>query len=84
MDHAARARGFSEAVLPALRHASMASARLEEVIWHRPVLPGQDLDMLEQAALLAKDAPAGSSEGQLSMSRRMDALLTTGALVEPN
>lgn len=84
MDHAARARGFSEAVLPALRHASMASARLEEVIWHRPVLPGQDLDMLEQAAVLAQDAPAGSSEGQLSMSRRMDALLTTGALIDPN
>ena len=84
MDHAARARGFSEAVLPALRHASMASARLEEVVWHRPVLPGQALDMLEQAALLAQESPGDGGEGQLSMSRRMDVLLTSGALVEPN
>ena len=81
MDHSARSRGFSEAVLPALRHASMASARLEEVVWHRPVLPGQALDMLEQAALLGRAAGADRDDGQLSMSRKMDALLTTGALV---
>lgn len=82
MDHAARARGFSEAVLPALRHATMASARLEEVVWHRPVLPGQPLDMLEQAALLAQSSHEGHPEAQLSMSRTMDVLLSTGALIE--
>ena len=83
MDHTARARGFSEAVLPALRHASMASARLEEVVWHRPMLPGQTLDMLEQVAVMGQTSHADHEENQLMMSRKMDALLTTGALVEP-
>ena len=83
MDHAARARGFSEAVLPALRHASMASARLEEVVWHRPMLPGQTLDMLEQVAVMGQTSHADHEANQLMMSRKMDALLTTGALVEP-
>lgn len=84
MDHEARSRGLSEAVLPALRHTDMASARLEEVVWHRPVLPGDPLDVLEQAARLAAEPPSDSAQGRVSMSRRMDALLTTGALVEPN
>lgn len=83
MDHEARARGFSEAVLPALRRTNVASARLEEMIWHRPVLPGQSLDVLEQASRLADEVPVDSAQGQLSMSRRMDLLLTSGALVEP-
>lgn len=84
MDHESRARGFSEAVLPALRHTHIASARLEEMVWHRPVLPGQPLDVLEQAARLAEEAPADGAQGRLVMSRRMDALLTSGALVELN
>lgn len=83
MDHEARARGFSEAVLPALRRTNVASARLEEMIWHRPVLPGQPLDVLEQASRLADEVHVDSAQGQLSMSRRMDLLLTSGALVEP-
>jgi len=83
MDHEARARGFSEAVLPALRRTNVASARLEEMIWHRPVLPGQSLDVLEQASRLTDEVPVDSAQGQLSMSRRMDLLLTSGALVEP-
>ena len=84
MDHEARSRGFSEAVLPALRHTDMASARLEEIVWHRPVLPGNPLDVLEQAARLASEPPTDSAQGRVSMSRRMDALLLTGTLVEPN
>jgi hypothetical protein len=38
--------------------------------------------MLEQAALLGRTAGADQADGQLSMSRKMDALLTTGALVD--
>jgi len=53
------------------------------MIWHRPVLPGQSLDVLEQASRLADEVPVDSAQGQLSMSRRMDLLLTSGALVEP-
>jgi acyl dehydratase len=84
MDHEARSRGLSEAILPALRHTEMASARLEEMVWHRPVLPGNPLDVLEQAARLASEPPTDSAQGRVSMSRRMDALLSTGTLVEPN
>lgn len=84
MDHEARSRGFSEAVLPALRHTDVASARLEEIVWHRPVLPGNPLDVLEQASRLASEPPTDSAQGRVSMSRRMDALLSSGTLVEPN
>ena len=47
------------------------------------MLPGQTLDMLEQVAVMGQTSHADHEENQLMMSRKMDALLTTGALVEP-
>jgi len=80
LDLEARARGMSEVVLPSLLEPGTATARLEELVWHRPSVPGQSHDLLDQATSADLDLPGDEDEAMVSMSRRMDLMLREGLL----
>ena len=84
MDLEARSRGMSEVVLPSLEHDALATARLEELVWHRPVVPGHGTDLIDQS-IHAESSMHEQNEDQacLEMSRSMDLLLREGRL-HPN
>ncbi len=80
LDLEARAKGMSEVVLPSLVESNTATARLEELVWHRPTVPGHRHDLLDQATSADHDVSNDADAAVVSMSRRMDLMLREGRL----
>ena len=48
MDVEQRSSAISELVLPSLRLGGISTMRLEELVWHRAMIPGNDIDIASQ------------------------------------
>jgi hypothetical protein len=77
-----RSQALSEFSLPALSTEGISTARFEELIWKRMVIPGQSKDLASILHLLEKEWPDTKDEAILFASQLLDFWLRTGHLVE--
>ena len=80
MDLDARSAAISELVLPALREDSMSTMRLEELIWHRAVIPGVESDIASQLHLAGNNWPEDVDKARVHASGIADSLILNGHL----
>jgi hypothetical protein len=73
---------LSEFSLPALSAEGISTARFEELMWKRMIIPGQEKDLASILYLLQKQWPETKDESILFASRLLDSWLRTGHLVE--
>ena len=77
-----RSQALSEFSLPALSAEGISTARFEELMWKRMIIPGQEKDLASILYLLQKQWPETKDESLLFASRMLDSWLRTGHLVE--
>ena len=80
MDVDARSSAISELVLPALREDGISTMRLEELIWHRAMIPGFDSDIASQLHLATNGWPEDADEARVHASSVADLLIMNGHL----
>ena len=80
MDVDQRSSAISELVLPALRQDGLSTGRLEELVWHRAVIPGNDIDIASQLFNANGTWPEDSDAARIHSSKIVDQLITTGCL----
>jgi hypothetical protein len=80
MDIDARSSAISELVLPALREDGISTMRIEELIWHRAMIPGFDSDIASQLHLATKNWPSQEDEARVHASEIADLLIMNGHL----
>jgi len=80
MDVDARSAAISELILPALREDGMSTMRLEELVWHRAVIPGVESDIASQLHLAGNEWPDDSDKARVHASGIADALIMNGHL----
>jgi hypothetical protein len=80
MDIDERSSAISELILPTLRHDSLSTMRLEELVWHRVMLPGYVIDLASQLHLSQESWPEESDKARLHASVVTDELITSGHL----
>ena len=78
MDVSERASAISELVLPTLGEDGLSTMRLEELVWHRAMIPGQDVDIASQLYLAANEWPDGEDESRVHASSIADTLIKNG------
>ena len=81
MDASARAQALSEYSLPLLSSPGISTARLEELIWKRMLIPNQSTDLASILFLIMKEWPSESDSAILHAGRMLDELLKTGQLL---
>ena len=77
-----RSQALSEFCLPSLATEGISTARFEELIWKRMVLPNQEKDLASILHLLQSEWPETKDEALLFASRLLDSWLRTGHLFE--
>lgn len=80
MDASSRAQALSEYSLPLLSSQSVSTARLEELIWKRMLIPNESADLASTLQRIMKKWPTESDVAILHASRLLDELLKTGRL----
>ena len=80
MDVNERSSAISELVLPTLRIEGISTMRLEELIWHRAIVSGIDVDIASQLFLASKTWPSDSDEAKVHASNMLDGLIVDGHL----
>jgi len=80
MDVDARSSAISELVLPALREDGISTMRIEELIWHRAMIPGFDSDIASQLHQATKNWPSQADEARVYASEIADSLIMNGHL----
>ena len=78
MNFEERSSALSELVLPVLRTDTISTMRLEELIWHRIVIPGCPTDIASQLKIAQDNWPMKDEEARLYASQVADKLLTNG------
>lgn len=73
-----RSSAISELVLPALRVGGISTMRLEELIWHRAVVPGSEVDIASQLHLANGMWPQKEDEAKVHASSVLDNLIVNG------
>ncbi len=80
MDVEQRSSAISELVLPALREEGISTMRLEELIWHRIMIPGNDVDMASQLYMANSVWPDDMEQAKIHASSILDGLISSGHL----
>ena len=80
MDIEQRSSAISELVLPSLRMEGISTMRLEELVWHRAMIPGNDVDIASQLHKAQAQWPEDETEAKLYASTTLDGLISTGNL----
>ena len=80
MDVDERSSAISELVLPAMREDGLSTMRLEELIWHRAMIPGVETDIASQLHLSGNDWPETVDEARVHASEIADLLIKNGHL----
>ena len=80
MDVEQRSAAISELVLPALRMEGLSTMRLEELVWHRIMIPGNDVDIASQLHDAVSKWPQDIDESKIHASSILDSLITNGCL----
>ena len=75
-----RSSAISELVLPSLRIEGLSTMRLEELIWHRALVPGHDIDIASQLHLQSEDWPIDADSARVHASTIADSLIVDGHL----
>lgn len=73
-----RTAALSELVLPLLRNDAISTMRLEELIWHRMLIPGCDLDIASQLKIASDSWPDEDNAARLHASTVSDKLISQG------
>ena len=80
MDVDERSSAISELVFPAMREDGLSTMRLEELIWHRAMIPGVETDIASQLYLSGNDWPETVDDARLHASGIADLLIKNGHL----
>tara|TARA_B110001452_G_scaffold255252_1_gene247511 strand:+ start:33 stop:947 length:915 start_codon:yes stop_codon:yes gene_type:complete len=80
MDVEARSAAISELILPALREDGMSTMRIEELVWHRAVIPGAESDIASQLYLAGDNWPDDVDKARVHASSIADSLIINGHL----
>ena len=80
MDVEQRSSAISELVLPTLREEGISTMRLEELIWHRIMIPGNDVDMASQLYMANSVWPDDLEQAKIHASSILDGLISSGHL----
>lgn len=80
MDLEQRSSAISELVLPTLRVDGISTMRLEELIWHRAMISGNDIDIASQIYAAESDWPDEETEAKVHASTILDSLIVKGHL----
>jgi len=80
MDVDQRSAAISELVLPTLRLDGISTMRLEELIWHRAMIPGNGIDIASQLHSANEQWPEDLDEAKIHASSILDSLITNGHL----
>ena len=78
MDVEQRSSAISELVLPSLRLDGISTMRLEELVWHRAIIPGNDVDIASQLHKIQDLWPEEEVEAKVHASNILDGLIKTG------
>lgn len=78
MDVEQRSSAISELVLPSLRVGGISTMRLEELIWHRAMISGNDIDIASQLHNAQHDWPNDETEAKVHASSILDGLIVNG------
>ena len=78
MDIEQRSSAISELVLPSLRVEGISTMRLEELVWHRAMIPGNDIDIASQLHQAQSQWPQDETEAKVYASTILDGLITKG------
>ncbi len=78
MDLDERSSAISELVLPALRIDGISTMRLEELIWHRAIVSGSEVDIASQLYLAGSVWPADEKDAKAHASNVLDDLIVNG------
>ena len=81
MDFEQRSSAISELVLPVLRNSGISTMRLEELIWHRLMIPGEGMDIASQVYKTNSNWPEDVESAKIHSSTITDHLITQGKLV---
>ena len=81
MDASTRAQALSEYSLPLLSSSGLSTARLEELIWKRMLIPNQSTDLASILFQIMKEWPSESDSAILHAGRMLDELLKSGELL---
>ena len=82
MDANQRSQALSEFCLPSLSTEGISTARFEELIWKRMVIPNQKGDLASILHVLQSEWPETKEEALIFASRLLDSWLRTGHLSE--
>ena len=77
-----RSQALSEFCLPSLSTEGISTARFEELIWKRMVIPNQEKDLASILHVLQSKWPETKEEALIFASRLLDSWLRTGHLSE--
>jgi len=80
MDVEQRSSAISELVLPALRMEGISTMRLEELVWHRIMIPGNDVDLASQLHKTNSEWPDDMEQAKVHASSILDSLISSGHL----
>ena len=78
MDFDNRSSALSELILPVLRNSKISTMRIEELIWHRLIIPGCAMDIASQLHLATNEWPEDDEKARLHASLVADKLLIEG------
>ena len=78
MDVEQRSSAISELVLPSLRLDGISTMRLEELVWHRAIIPGNDVDIASQLHTAQGLWPGEEIEAKVHASNILDGLIKNG------
>ena len=78
MDLEQRSSAISELVLPALRSEGISTMRLEELVWHRAMIPGNDIDIASQLHRAQCIWPEDETQTKIHASNILDGLIKNG------
>jgi len=78
MDFDNRSSALSELILPVLRNSKISTMRIEELIWHRLIIPGCAMDIASQLHLATNEWPDDDEKARLHASLVADKLLIEG------
>ena len=82
MDANQRSQALSEFCLPSLSTEGISTARFEELIWKRMVIPNQEKDLASILHVLQSKWPETKEKALIFASRLLDSWLRTGHLSE--
>ncbi len=78
MSYEERSSALSELILPILRNDKISTMRIEELIWHRMLIPGCNMDIASQLKIAEDNWPADDEKARLHASMIADKLIVDG------